>query len=243
MSSATTLCVSLALGFAAGLMDYSLALGYDLVVVPTLVLMGVGIGVAIPTALLAQIAASVVYSVVMRRSVASRRGVAIVVCASLSAALFSAWSSMVPPEAIRWFLSALLLLTAATCIYSAWRGCDPLKHADRRLVAPMALAAGAAKGLVGCGFSAVMMFGQLILGVRLGSAVATTIASKIGPALMALIPRVSTGSIDPLLVSSILCGSLLAIPFATKLVDRVPRRAAYVSIAVYSSVVATLIAL
>ena len=118
-----------------------------------------------------------------------------------------------------------------------------MKHADRRLVAPMALAAGAAKGLVGCGFSTVMMFGQLILGVRLGSAVATTIASKIGPALMALIPRISTGSIDPILTSSILCGSLLAIPFATKLVNHIPRRTAYVSIAIYSSILATLIML
>jgi len=234
---------ALVLGFAAGITDFSLAVGYDLVVVPMLILLGVDVCTAISTALLAQILASAAYGLFMRKSIARRRGIAVVVCSGLSAAALSLFSATVWKCIARSAVIAVLLLTSATCTYSALRGRDPLRSARRGLIAPFALLAGAVKGLSGCGFSAVMMLGQLTLGIGLSSAVATTVISKIVPAAMALVPRIGFSAPSLPLALSIFLGSIAAIPLARKILANVPRRVTYAAIAIYSAVVSTVMML
>lgn len=233
--------LALVVGFAAGLADYSLAIGYDLIAVPLLIILGIDPRIAIATALLSQVLAGIVYGAYKRKAIAMGTGLTAILSASASALLFSLIALSLSPNTARIALAGLLLLFAFTAIAQVRNSIDPPRTPDKRYLIPVALAAGAVKGIVGSGFSAIMMLGQLILGIEVSRAVATTIVSKVLPGLLALAPRAASGFLDPLLAIAVLGGSLLAIPLASKLASSIPRRRAYIVVCAYAVVTAILL--
>ncbi len=232
---------ALIVGFAAGLADYSLAIGYDLIAVPLLIILGIDPRKAIATALLSQVLAGIAYGAYRRKAMATRTELTTILSASASAFLFSLTALSLSPNATRIVLAGLLLLFVFTAIAQVHNSIDPPRTPDRRCLMLVALAAGAVKGIVGSGFSAIMMLGQLILGVEVSRAVATTIVSKVLPGLLALVPRAASGFLDPLLAIAVLGGSLLSIPLASKLASSIPRKVAYIAVCAYAVVTAILL--
>jgi len=234
---------ALFVGFVAGLADYSLAIGYNLTAIPLLIILGIDPHTAITSTLLSQILAGIIYGIHERKAVATRAGLAVVLSASASTLFFSFIALSLPPSATRIAVATLLLFSAFVGIVQIRNSIDPPRALDKRYLVLVALAAGAAKGITGSGFGAIMMLGQLILRIEISSAVTTTIVSRVLPGLLALAPRVASGFLDPLLAMAVLGGSLLAIPLASKLTNLIPRRIAYIAVCIYAVVTAIILLL
>lgn len=190
---------TLLIGFLAGLADFSVGAGFDALAVPSLILIGVDPQVAIAEGLFAQAVSSTLFGAIKHRAVASRRGITVIALSSASAFAVSMVSLSLSTRVVEVAVGSVLLMLSSVLVLKVVRRrfsavSDPPINGGG--LAILALGAGAVKGLAGSGMSAVMMLGQLVMGVGFGQAVVMAVVSKSIPAIAALLPRAVGGGLD-----------------------------------------------
>lgn len=187
------------IGFLAGLADFSVGAGFDALAVPSLILIGVDPQIAIAEGLFAQAVSSTLFGAVKHRAIVSKRGAVVVMSSSASALALSLLSLSLNPVMVEAAVGFVLLTLSLVLVLKVVKG-RPNRVSDPPVgearLAVLALGAGAVKGLAGSGMSAVMMLGQLVMGVGMGQAVVMAVALKSIPATAALIPRALGGGLN-----------------------------------------------
>lgn len=225
----------LLVGFAAGVADFSVGAGYDILAVPLMILLGAGPQEAITAGLTAQLSSSLAYAAINHRTFATKEGLGAMVAAGLAALAFSTLSLTLPREVIEVALAGVLLLLAtALCVRVAGGGVEAVDRAKGVRLAALGALAGSVKGLAGSGMSAVMMLGQLVMGAGFGEAVAIAVVTKSLPSALALAPRALAGGVGAEAVAALVAGSLLSIPIASKVREKVSARALSAVLCLYA---------
>ncbi len=225
------------IGFLAGVADFSVGAGFDALAIPSLILAGTDPQTAITAGLFAQAASSTLFGFVKHRVIASRRGAVAVAASGASALAFSLLSLSLSPAVVEAVLGAVLLTVSAVLIVRVVRLNPPATDdppAGIGRLAVVAVGAGAVKGVAGSGMSAVMMLGQLVIGVSMSQAVAVAVVSKSVPAVSALIPRALGGGIDIVRALLLTAGAMASIVVAEKIKARFSQEVLSTALFLYS---------
>jgi len=206
------------IGFLAGLADFSVGAGFDALAVPSLILIGVDPQMAIAEGLFAQVVSSTFFGVIKRRVILSRSGLVVIAASSSSALALSLLSLSLNRAVVEAAVGSVLLMLSSVLVLkivgSSTTVSDPPVGEGR--LAALALGAGAVKGLAGSGMSAVMMLGQLVMGVGMGRAVVMAVVSKSIPATAALLPRALGGGLDIVGAVALAVGAIASITVAER---------------------------
>ncbi len=228
---------TLLIGFLAGLADFSVGAGFDALAVPSLIIIGVDPQIAIAEGLFAQAVSSTLFGAIKHRVIISRHGIIVVAASSASALALSLLSLSLSPEIVEAAVGSVLLMLSAVLALKVVRG-KPVTADDPPIgvgrLAALALGAGAVKGLAGSGMSAVMMLGQLAMGVGMGQAVVMAVVSKSIPATAALLPRVLGGELNIVGAVLLAAGAIASITVAERVRTRLSPRALGAVLCCYS---------
>jgi len=231
------------IGFLAGLADFSVGAGFDALAVPSLILLGIEPQTAIAEGLFAQTISSTVFGVVKHKAIVTRKGVTVIAASSASALTLSSLSLSLPPKAVEAAVGAVLIMLSGVLAAKLVRVRQQAGDGDPALgglrLAALALGAGAVKGLAGSGMSAVMMVGQLAMGVGVGKAVVMAVVPKSIPAAAALLPRVMGGGLDIAGSLILAAGASASIVIAEKIKSLLSPRTLSAALCAYSLIIGT----
>ena len=245
----------------SGIIEYSVSGGYALLVIPLMVLMGFNVKDVISTVLLVQVIGSsmlLIYRYVQKRIELKPRNEDIrngsimgflsllgaLIASSIMVSIPTNWSKVTLTTII--LSLAILLIIKKSHIWRAFNGGtlitlqNPKTLLIKRIVV-IPLIAGVIKGLVGSGFSVILMAGQVLTGVEVKRAVLVTIIAKIIPSIAASTIFIIHGFFNLSLFIFLLTGIIPSIFISSKLHRILSGKYVYTAIVIYMLFIASIL--
>ena len=245
----------------SGIIEYSISGGYALLVVPLMVLMGFNVKDVISTVLLVQVIGSsilLIYRYMQKRIELKPRSEDIkngsimgflsllgaLIASSIMVSVPTNWSKITLTAVI--LSLAILLIIKKSRIWRTFNGGTPIvvqnpKALLIKRIVIVPLVAGVIKGLVGSGFSVVLMAGQVLTGVEVKRAVLVTIIAKIIPSLAASTIFIIHGFFNLSLFIFLLAGIIPSIFISSKFHRVLSGKYVYTAIVIYMLLIASIL--